>query len=291
MEESVTQDLNIRVWAEFLPFDELVRPEVTGLLKEFNAGLNVAVHHDKSDEDLEKILKTYHQKDVPLTFWVLLSKEDGYFPNERNIDKFRTRLFKLMDWIASRGFKMPDIAVDLEPPLEEMELRRSKKKEDRKRWRARMKLNVDPVRFEESSAAYRKLNDEIHERGAKTFVAASPTIADDLRNGNVYTQDLLETPVTSVPWDRISIMWYVSMMTGYSKGLVPYSVARRQLFRDAQTILQRLGPDRASVSLGVTWTGVLGDEPYYKKPDEMRPDVEAAKAASDISGFTTSREF
>jgi hypothetical protein len=74
-------------------------------------------------------------------------------------------------------------------------------------------------------------------------------------------------------------MWYVSMLTGYSRGFIPYGVARWHLFRDAQTVVGHLGIERASVSLGVTWTGVLGDEPYYKEPEHMRPDVEAAKAA------------
>lgn len=273
------KDEKIRVWSEFLPFDDLVKPDVVGLLAEYRVGLNVAVHHDRSWNDIEKLLQVYKERNVSAAFWVLLAKEDGYFPNERNIEKFRKRLFELMDGIASRGLAMPDIAVDLEPPLEEMELRRSKKKEDRRKARQRMKLNVDPARFQAASGEYRKLNEEIHQRGAKTLVAASPTIADDLRNGDVYTQDLLETPVTTVPWDRVSIMWYVSMLTGYSKGFIPYNMARYQLFRDAKTIVERLGPERASVSLGVTWTGVLGDEPYYQKPDDMRPDVEAAKAA------------
>jgi len=66
---------------------------------------------------------------------------------------------------------------------------------------------------------------------------------------------------------------------GYSKGLIPYNVARWQLYRDAKKIVEGLGVERASVSLGVTWTGVIGNEPYYEKPSDMIPDVEAARAA------------
>jgi len=36
---------------------------------------------------------------------------------------------------------------------------------------------------------------------------------------------------------------------------------------------------RAGVSIGCTAAGKLGDEPYYATPEELLPDMRAAKAA------------
>jgi len=144
---------------------------------------------------------------------VLLSKDEGYFPNERNHYKFKVRLDEIFDLIEKDRLPIPDIAVDLEPPLDEMKLGMSSKWSDRLKFHRRLKANVNPIRHEAGSAEFSKINDEIRKRGAKTLVAASFTIADDFRRGDVFTQDLMETPVTTVNWDVVSIMWYVSMMT------------------------------------------------------------------------------
>jgi hypothetical protein len=43
--------------------------------------------------------------------------------------------------------------------------------------------------------------------------------------------------------------------------------------------LKRAFGPRTGLSLGLTGTGVLGDEPYYRSPLELAPDIAAAKAA------------
>jgi len=269
----------IRVWAEFLPFDELKSRRVLELLSEFDVGLNVAVHHDAPFPEVAALLSAYENANVDIALWALISKEEGYFPSGRTFPAFKKRVHELLDKIEAEKLRVPAIAVDLEPPLYLMEGLNWKKHSDRRRLRAELRGGLSKEQFDEWTRAFGALRDELADRGARTLVAASPTVPDDLRAGDFFTQGLMGTPVTTVDWDVVSIMWYVSMVTGFSKGLIPYKVARYHLWRDALELKRALGADRASVSLGVTWTGVLGNEPYYEKPEDIRPDAEAAKAA------------
>ena len=43
-------------------------------------------------------------------------------------------------------------------------------------------------------------------------------------------------------------------------------------------MVRHLGPERVHVSLGVTGTGKLGDEPAYERPEALALDVSAMRA-------------
>lgn len=275
---SDSNKINIRVWSEFLTYEELRRESVISLLKKYDVGLNVSVHHDLSFDELAGLLGAYRDAGLSVGLWVLTSKEEGYFPSGRTFEAYRKRVHALLDKIEKEKLSAPHIAVDLELPLYYMELN-LRKRSDRLKLRSELREGLSTKRYDRWTREFSMLRDELALRGSRTLVAATPTIADDYRSGDHFTQGIFGAPITNVNWDIVSIMWYVSMIVGYSKGLISYETARYHLWRDAIALKEALGVEHSSVSLGVTWTGVLGNEPYYKNPEDIRGDAEAAKAA------------
>ena len=138
--------------------------------------------------------------------------------------------------------------------------------------------NRNVGRYYEASRKFDSLCEYIHGRGAKTLCPIGNLVIEDMITGSAAFQDMMETPVTSVNWDILSVMVYTSAFVGYSKGLLSPTDARWYLYAAARDMKERFW-DRAAISIGCTYIGKLGDEPYYATPAELLPDMQAAKAA------------
>ncbi len=267
-----------RVWAEFLAYDEAIAPGTLGLLRRFDVNLCLSVPYGHLGPALATLLRRYAEAGLAVTLWLLLPKSHGYWPSERNAALFAQYLDETLDWAEHERVPVPWIAVDLELPFEQAQGYL------RARGPARVwKLvnlvwsNLNVQRFEQALQTYRAVLEAIHARGARALCAAHDYIATDFPSDHV-VQDLLETPVTPVEWDVVSMMIYNSMVAGNSHGRISLADARWMEYQLARALVAQCGP-RAGVSLGLTGVGVLGDEPHYTEPSELACDVAIAKAA------------
>lgn len=279
--------IKIRVWCEFLSPSELSNPRIIELLKKYNVNLQIALPYKSFNASWIDFLKRYQDKEIEITLWALLSDELGYWPNERNVDEFSRYIEKILECLSKSNIKIPWIAIDLEAPIyQHNSLVKASTLEKPFLLRKIIKDNKNEKRFRESTLKYKELNKKIHQYGAKTIVASQPLVIEDLSMHSTKLQDIMETPVTVVPWDVISFMIYNSMFVGYSRGLFSYSDARYLLY-EYSLIAKKFLKEGASVSLGVTDVGKLGNEPFYEEPKFLVPDIEAAKSAgiSDICIF------
>ncbi|MEW5947567.1 MAG: hypothetical protein AB1742_15365 [bacterium] len=272
--------MKIRVWAEYLKPGDVVKKKVTGLLKRYDVCLGMAFPPGSMNREYAGMMKAYEGEGLEVALWPLLDDESGYWVSERNADQFFDLVRRMYDWAEGRKFSIPWLAVDLEPPV--YQLNRVKKAAGVRRAAEAVRIymeNRDRSRFYEAARRFGQAQEHVHARGARTLAAAMPLVVEDLVRCSTGIQNALETPVSVVHWDVVSFMLYTSMSTGYLKrlGMKPedsrwylYSVCS-----DAKNCLW----DRAGVSIGVTGTGKLGDEPYYETPEELLPDMRAAKAA------------
>jgi hypothetical protein len=273
------------VWAEFLSYEDASAPPTLQLLRRFNVTLCLSVPHGALGDPLARLLRVYDDAGLDVALWLLLPQSIGYWPSERNAAAFSAHLDAVFAWADLRRARVPWIAVDLEMPLPQALAYRDSRGLRQFFTTLRLALaNLNARRFARAVEAYRAILARIHDRGARALCAAHDTITEDFHLGAPIVQDFLETPVVDVQWDVVSTMIYNSMIVEQFR-IAPDDA--RWMQYEAACELRRAFGDRAGLSLGLTGVGVLGDEPHYTRPEQLAPDVAAARAAGidDIAIF------
>lgn len=271
----------LRIWSEHLPLEALWGEDALGLLAlgQLNPLIAVTPEHDL--DALARALIAIKARGLAPGIWPLLPDADGYWPSEHNAALYWRHVGDLLDALGERGANVAWVAVDLEPPLFQMNRLRHEIAPGRSRLAELRQLareNFDPPRFARAVDAFTAGLTRAHAHGARTIAVTVPLAAHDLRDGEPLWQDLFEAPWEPVPWDRAGIMAYGSMVAGYSRGMLSHADARAIHYRLFHHLSRRFGA-RAHASLGVTGIGKLGDEPAYTRPDQLARDASAARAA------------
>jgi len=273
----------IRVWAEHLDYGDAREPEVLDLLAEGGLHPIFAVRPDSDLDELAALLSDLEGSGLEVAIWPLLSEEAGYWPSVGNADRFADRLGGYLDALEERGVAPDCVAFDLEPALEGGDdfadsVRRAVRRS------ASGGLSREP--FDAAVETYRRLVAGLSGRGVRTLGVTTEVAVPDLGSERAVWQRALETPWEPLDWDRAGVMAYGSMLSGYTRGMLSYRDVRA-LHYELFLRLRRHFGSRAHVSLGITGTGVFGDEPVYEDPEPLRRDVAAARAAAieDIAVF------
>lgn len=279
--------MKLRVWAEFITPQELCAPEVVALLKRYQVQPCLAAPHGRLGAGYAQYLRTYRAEGLEPALWPTMSDSQGYWPHEGNALEFSAYVHEIFHWAGKEQVQIPWLAIDLETPFYQwQELKSTRGLKKLATALRHYKANRNRARFDEAAGTYLSLQEYLALQGCRTLVPVLPLLELDLLKDGVKLQDYLETPVTPVKWDIVSVMQYNSMFVGYSRGLIKPADARWYLYRLCLNMRQSFG-SRASLSIGTTSTGKLGNEPFYRGPAEMQPDVEAALAAGidDIAVF------
>jgi hypothetical protein len=269
----------IRTWAEYLTPGDATKKSVIRLLKKYDVNLGMAFPAGSMNKDFARMFAEYEQAGVATSVWALLPDNAGYWANEGNAKEYTEYVYSIYDWADRNKFGIPWLAVDLETPHSQaIALKEARGLDLLRCARDFYKANRNPGRFYDAGTVYAKLAGAMRARGVKTVTAASNFVADDFKMSTIGFQDLLETPISTVGWDVISFMIYTSMFAGYFGSIFSRAGACRYLYSTMSDMKEALW-SRAAVSIGCTYIGKLGDEPYYKTPKELLPDMQAAKAA------------
>ncbi|MBA2661231.1 MAG: hypothetical protein H0U74_02990 [Bradymonadaceae bacterium] len=275
-----------RIWCEHLAYEDARKAEVLDLLCTGPIHPIFAVLHEADLDELAALLRAVQARGLGAGIWPLLPEALGYWPSERNAAAYFERIQELLSQLEARECAPQWIAVDLEPPIDQVSLLLRSSFGLPAAVVQLFLANMDPARFADSSAIFCREIGALNARGFETLGVTLPLAAHDLRDGGTLWQDLLEAPWAAVPWNHAGIMAYGSMIAGYSRGMLSVEDARAIHFRLFEHLVAAFG-ERAHASLGVTGTGKLGDEPVYTSAEELAQDVAAARAAgiSDIAIF------
>lgn len=274
----------LRFWAENISPPRIVDAGLD-LLREYSAGVGVALFPESMTDENASAFRQLKEAGVQLGFWPLLPREEGYFPGERNVDRFSSFARRLVRWAEDESAKPDLVAVDQELPFEQMlkVLNASFVKKGALALETCLE-NLDRTSFEYARGRLSQLNQWLKQKGVDTLTACLPWIGLEFDGRLEVIQDMMETPVMGIDWDIISPMSYASMISGMSGGLVTLRDADWLTF-DICLGLRAARGRNSGISLGLTGTGVFESEPVFSEPAQLVTGVEAALAAGvrDVS--------
>ena len=278
---------DLRFWAENISPPEIVKNGLE-LLEEFSAGVGVAMFADSMTARNAKAFRKLKEAGIELMFWPLLPVEKGYFPGEKNVPEFVEFSRELVLWAEANDVAPDMIAIDQELPFGQMGEILEANPAGRVLKSLRVSFsNLDRKSFQKAKTELLSFNAWARENGMRTLSACFPWVCLELEGKRDMLQDMMETPLRGIGWDIISPMSYASMIAGMSNGLITYKDAN-WLTYELCLGLKSSHPAQAGISLGVTGTGVLGNEPTFDSPEELLVGVEAALSAGvrDISIYS-----
>lgn len=267
--------VELAVWSEFVPYQAL--GDRLELLRAHGTALYVAVHHDKvGDPALLALLRRARAEGVEVRPWILLSEEDGYWPNARNAPQVAAQVRRYLDWTRREGVPAGWIILDMEPPLQySRDLIADLQGRRPLRLLRTLRRGYDPVAFRAGAEAYRRLIADLHTERVQVMAVTTPLVLDDLRAGNQVYQQYAQIPVAGLPWDELSFMVYRTLY----EDVVPGRVSPRLTYEYARDA-GRYFPGRAGIAVGVV--GTVSKTPTgggFDRPEQVAVDVAAARAA------------
>ncbi len=269
----------IRIWSEYLPYEDAASQDVQRLLSEGPLHPIFAVHHDADLDALARLLEALGPLGLEIGVWPLLTDEQGYWPCEQNAPAYFARVSDILAHLDASSAPLPAwLAVDLEPPIHQIHALRHQSFLPHKLLRT-LRSNLNADHFEDNTLRFQLHLDALRGRypDLKMLAVTLPMAAHDLGDGVPLWQDAMEAPWSVVSWDRAGVMAYGSMVAGYSRGALSIEDARSVHVRLAEKLVAALDV-RAHVSLGITGAGKLGDEPVYEDVEELVLDVGAMRA-------------
>ena len=252
------------LWSEFLTYDAVrnVLPEIA----ERGVGLFLAVPPDRV-AGVGVLVKEAAQLGVETRLWVLLEKEDGYWPSKWNHVAFKEQLNRVRDALDGP----PDwIIFDLEPAAHLLGRLSSALSCGRLRAaHSILKEAALSASLQHSEEAYGRQIADLLKEGTKAMAVTLPLILD----GGRKLENALGIPVSGVAWDEVSFMVYRPEFERLAGRLGADIV-----FRYARAARARFG-NRAALALGEVGTiGYPGPTPGYTDPANLVADIAAARA-------------
>ncbi|MCX7745874.1 MAG: hypothetical protein N2645_03140 [Clostridia bacterium] len=279
--------MKIRIWCEFVPPNDLCKDEIVGILKKYNVFLNYKVEYGKLNKDFFSMLKFYNDKNVPVSLWLTLADEDGYWINERNADKFDKYVQDVIHSIDERDLKVEGVCIDLEPSLRDVKnIWGAKNIFSLSMVYIKMLLNnISKKRFRAASEILRRTAEFLKAKGLESYATSLCYCYYDLKFKSDFMQNVLEVPFFEVPWEKYNMMYYST--------LIRHELRREKInidyliYYQMMHLKEKLG-DRLAVSIGLSNVGKLGNEPYYDNLNDLSKDVGLLKecGVGDISLFS-----
>lgn len=262
-----------RIYSEVLPLAELGRDETLQALATRQIELVVAVWPSTLAETLQVVGRAV-DRGVATTLWPMLDDDDGRWVSVENVEPYAAFVRVVVDQM---GQSCRSLLVDLEPPIGQVRAWLAGP------WRA---MGARPRgSFGAGRRALKALLDELGDRGIERTAAVIPLCVYDQPRGRSW-QRLLGTPVDGMPFDHVSVMAYTTLFEGYSRGLLGRKDAL-MLLDDLCTAARTKYGARASISIGCSGTGAIGDEQAYRSLGELDDDLHHAVAAQidDVALF------
>ncbi len=259
-----------RVYVEHLPPEELARPATTNLCRHYRLEPIVALPPSRETPAMSAALGALAKSGLRVGVWPLLEDHEGYWPSSHNADAFERRVDAALAFAKKSGAEVRTVAIDLEPPLEELRgLLEGSGRARLEYVRARRRRALEGVEV------FRRIAARLADDGIETIAAAIPLVVVD--PAGHFWDHVLATPVAGVPWSVVSPMMYTTLARDVLRRRSDASV--RALLHAAAVRLERAVGDRAGVSVGLVGQGKLGTERTYGTPAELALDVGAVRAA------------
>lgn len=151
-------------------------PAVAAELRELNAGVALATI-DLSEGRAQAVRKL-NQAGIPVTAWIALPREQGYYLNAGHVAEAGTRFNDFQKWTSDYGLRWAAVGLDVEPSLSEFGDIRSHKL---RLAAALFRRSFDSHRVQRARDAYSALVRRMQSDGYPVETYQFPFIADERR--------------------------------------------------------------------------------------------------------------
>lgn len=244
------------LWSEFISYTSV--KSSFSYIKENGYSIYLAIQENFiGDPALLDLLRTAEKMGIKIGAWILLSYEEGYWPNEKNAEGFLRAVKKFVQWKEEENFEIERIIVDMEPSYNRMKsLEEAFSRGDISFVLNDLLHSINSSEFSYAKNIFKNLVDWLHHKGIKVMVTTSPFLIDDLYDGDEDISDALDTPVYGIDWDVVSFMVYRSLFKNFIGTMSPYIT-----YSYSESATSFFG-ERTAIDLGVT------GEDYGKKEIE-----------------------
>ncbi len=230
-------------------------PEVIDGLRALGAGVSLGLL-DLS-EARASIVRRLDEAGIPVTAWLLLPREQGYFQHVENVAEATERFDQLVEWTRRERLSWAGLGLDLELDRREIELFSAQP------WRAApviIERAFDLDRLRRGLDGYRALIARMRAEGWAVETYQFPAVADDRATGSALLQRSLGMMDLAV--EREVWMLYSSLLPPRGPGW-----------------LCSYGPQAQAIAVGSTGGGI---DPLPKLGwDELRRDLLLARKWSE----------
>ena len=231
--------LTFFVELETPPLEELfAQPEVLPFLAAQGCAISMGLL-DLSDRRAE-VVRKLESSGIPVTGWLLLDLEDGYWLNADNADRARQRWRETAAWAKHEALPLQRIGLDVEFPRSESE---GAIRDRRRAFFSMLRHRRSRQQVLDAERAYGELAREIRQSGRTVEVYQFPHLLDERAAGSTLLRRALG--IVDVSSDAEVYMLYSSYLG---------RAGTRVYFPDAQCI-----------ALGVTGGGVNARNPDARR--------------------------
>ncbi|HTX78914.1 MAG TPA: hypothetical protein VMC62_04565 [Longilinea sp.] len=201
-------------------------------LKALNASISLGIR-DFSPERVE-IVKTLHAAGIPVTAWLLLPREQGYWFNLDNAPHAVRRYGEFRNWTAKNKLNWAAIGIDIEPDIQVMDVL---SKDPTQVSKLLLPKLFDSQRIKKAESEYTALITQMHLNGYIVESYQFPLIADERKAHS----DLIRKVcgILDLGVDREVFMLYSSFAPALGAGMIT-----------------SYAPDTHAIALGSTGGGV-----------------------------------
>lgn len=198
---------------EAQPLQALLNEAVLADLLALRAQLSLAIL-DLSPERAS-VVRSLNQAGIPVTAWLLLPKEQGYWFNLDNAPLAAAMFAAFIDWTTEHGLEWAQVGLDFEPDIRDVE-----------EFAARGVRMLPKLfrkafswqRLEKAQAVYRSLVADIHAAGYRVESYHHPFIVDERQAGSTLLRRF--TGLVDIPVDKEVWMLYSSQNRPLGLGLL-----------------------------------------------------------------------
>ena len=199
--------------AEESELREIFNESTFSMLKEMDASISLGIL-DMSSERAAVVSKL-NEADIPVTAWLLMPREQGYWLNSSNSHQAKSRYLEFRAWTEKNNLKWRTIGLDFEPDIQELEQLAN----DRKGWfRKAFQRILDGKKLQAAKSNYAGLIKKIHNDGYTVETYQFPILVDERRVRSSFLQRAIG--IVDIKADKEVMMLYTSLFRPHGAGII-----------------------------------------------------------------------